>query len=125
VKPASVHRRAACCWRRSTKRIIAKGEEQTGVKRKRSSSGPCDLGLRNTKCTASSPWYNMQLAVARKLVFSKWRAALGGNVTLRVQRKRCVAAPTGPHVFNAAGIPLMEGYGLTETSPVVIRERCT
>jgi len=97
-------------------RIIAKGEEQTGVKRKLF-FWALDLGLRY-EVHGRSPWYNMQLAVARKLVFSKWRAALGGNV-------RCVSSgsaalqPRLARVFNAAGIPLMEGYGLTETSPVV------
>ena len=97
-------------------RIIAKGEEQTGVKRKLF-FWALDLGLRY-EVYGRSPWYDLQLAVARKLVFSKWRAALGGNV-------RCVSSgsaalqPRLARVFNAAGIPLMEGYGLTETSPVV------
>lgn len=97
-------------------RIIAKGGEQTGVKRKLF-FWALELGLRY-EVHGRSPWYDLQLAVARKLVFSKWRAALGGNV-------RCVSSgsaalqPRLARVFNAAGIPLMEGYGLTETSPVV------
>ncbi len=97
-------------------RIIAKGEEQTGIKRKLF-FWALDLGLRY-EVHGRGPWYDLQLALARKLVFSKWRAALGGNV-------RCVSSgsaalqPRLARVFNAAGIPLMEGYGLTETSPVV------
>ncbi len=97
-------------------RILAKGEELTGVKRKLF-FWALDLGLRYD-VNSRDPWYNAQLALARRLVFSKWRAALGGQV-------RCVASgsaalqPRLARVFNAAGIPLMEGYGLTETSPVV------
>jgi long-chain acyl-CoA synthetase len=64
------------------------------------------------------PWYDLQLGLARKLVFSKWREALGGEVTLRGQRQQRPAGALA-RIFNAAGIPLMEGYGLTETSPVV------
>jgi long-chain acyl-CoA synthetase len=97
-------------------RIVAKGEELTGVKRKLF-FWALDLGHRY-EVSGRSPWYDLQLALARKLIFSKWQAALGGKV-------RCVASgsaalqPRLARVFNAAGIPLMEGYGLTETSPVV------
>ena len=97
-------------------KIVAKGEALTGVKRKLF-FWALDLGLRY-EVHGRSPWYNVQLAIARKLIFSKWQAALGGKV-------KCVASgsaalqPRLARVFNAAGVPLMEGYGLTETSPVV------
>jgi long-chain acyl-CoA synthetase len=97
-------------------RIVDKGETLTGVKRKLF-FWALDLGHRY-EVSGRSAWYDIQLKVARKLIFSKWQAALGGNV-------RCVASgsaalqPRLARVFNAAGIPLMEGYGLTETSPVV------
>src|SRR5690606_9823316 len=62
--------------------------------------------------------YETQLKLANKLIFSKWREALGGNL-------KAIASGSAPlqprlaRVFNAAEIPVMEGYGLTETSPVV------
>ena len=97
-------------------RIMAKGEELTGIKRKLF-FWALSLGERYD-VKDRSWWYDVQLALARKLIFSKWQAALGGNV-------RCVASGSSAlqvrlaRIFNAAGIPLMEGYGLTETSPVV------
>ncbi len=96
--------------------ILAKGEALTGVKRKLFL-----LSLRvgeQYEVHGKSAWYKLQHALVNRLVFSKWRAALGGEV-------RCVASgsaalqPRLARIFNAAGIPLMEGYGLTETSPVV------
>lgn len=96
--------------------ILAKGEQLTGLKRKLF-FWSLDLGERY-EVKGRGPWYDLQLAVARKLVFSKWREALGGEV-------HCVASgsaalqPRLARIFNAAGVPLMEGYGLTETSPVV------
>ncbi|MCC6541696.1 MAG: long-chain fatty acid--CoA ligase [Flavobacteriales bacterium] len=96
--------------------IMTKGEALTGVKRKLF-FWSLDLGERY-EVHGRSTWYDLQLAIARKLVFSKWREALGGRV-------KCVASgsaalqPRLARIFNAAGIPLMEGYGLTETSPVV------
>lgn len=96
--------------------ILTKGEALTGVKRKLF-FWSLDLGERY-QVHGRSAWYDLQLAIARKLVFSKWREALGGRV-------KCVASgsaalqPRLARIFNAAGVPLMEGYGLTETSPVV------
>lgn len=95
--------------------ILTKGEALTGVKRKLF-FWSLDLGERY-EVHGRSWWYDVQLGLARKLVFSKWREALGGNV-------KCVASgsaalqPRLARIFNAAGVPLMEGYGLTETSPV-------
>src|SRR5690606_32389185 len=65
-----------------------------------------------------SIFYNDQMALAEKLIFSKWREALGGNIKAIV----CGAAALSPkysRVFTGAGITVMEGYGLTETSPVI------
>lgn len=59
-----------------------------------------------------------KLALANRLVFSKWRAALGGRIKAII----CGSAPLQPKlasVFTNAGIPILEGYGLTECSPVV------
>lgn len=61
-------------------------------------------------------WYHFQLNIANKLVFSKWREAFGGNIKFLVSG----SAPLQPlliKVFTAAGIPVFEGYGMTETSP--------
>ncbi|MDB5196698.1 MAG: long-chain fatty acid--CoA ligase [Flaviaesturariibacter sp.] len=69
-----------------------------------------------------SPIYQAQLALARKLVFSKWREGLGGNL-------KCIVTGAAAcqvkliRIFTAAGIPIMEGYGQTETSPVITVNR--
>ncbi|PKP17526.1 MAG: long-chain fatty acid--CoA ligase, partial [Bacteroidetes bacterium HGW-Bacteroidetes-22] len=63
-------------------------------------------------------WYNFQLNIAHRLVFSKWQAVLGG----RMKKIICGGAKVQPHllrIFWAAGIPVFEGYGLTEASPLV------
>jgi long-chain acyl-CoA synthetase len=60
----------------------------------------------------------VQLGIARKLIFSKWKEALGGNVRV-IASGSAALQPRLARVFNAAGIPLMEGYGLTESSPVI------
>lgn len=96
--------------------ILAKGEQLTGIKRKLF-FWSLDLG-EHYEVKGNGPWYGLQLAVARKLVFSKWREALGGEV-LCVASGSAALQPRLARIFNAAGIPLMEGYGLTETSPVV------
>lgn len=63
-------------------------------------------------------FYNIQLAIARKLVFSKWQEGLGGEMKLIVSGSAALQ-PRLAKVFNAAGIVVVEGYGLTETSPVI------
>lgn len=63
-------------------------------------------------------WYHFQLAIANKIVFNKWRDAFGAEIKFLV----CGSAPLQPiliRVFTAAGIPVFEGYGMTETSPGV------
>ena len=77
-----------------------------------------DLGNRFDNAKPAGAWYNLQLAIANKLVFSKWREALGGNVkAIVVGSAACQERLV--RIFTAANIVIMEGYGLTETSPVV------
>jgi long-chain acyl-CoA synthetase len=97
-------------------KIVAKGDELTGIKRKLF-FWALDLGHRY-EVHGRSPWYNLQLAIARKLIFSKWQAALGGKTRI-VASGSAALQPRLARVFTAAGIPIMEGYGLTESSPVI------
>ena len=97
--------------------IIAKGTELTGIK-KRLFFWAVDLGLKYEPYGANGWWYEQQLALANKLIFSKWREALGGNISTMVSGSAALQ-PRLTRVFAAAGMQVMEGYGLTETSPVV------
>ena len=97
--------------------IIAKGTELTGVK-KQLFFWAVDLGLKYKPYGANGWWYEQQLALANKLIFSKWREALGGNITTMVSGSAALQ-PRLARVFTAAGMQIMEGYGLTETSPVI------
>jgi len=63
-------------------------------------------------------FYDTQLKIARKLIFSKWKEALGGNIKIIASGSAALQARLS-RVFWAAEIPIAEGYGLTETSPVV------
>lgn len=98
-------------------KIYAKGGELSGVK-KNLFFWAIDLGLKYEPYGQNGWWYETQLKLANKLIFSKWREALGGNI-------KAIASGSAPlqprlaRVFNAAQIPVMEGYGLTETSPVI------
>ncbi len=77
-----------------------------------------DLGKRFDNVKKGSPWYRLQLWLANKIIFSKWRAALGGNVkAIVIGSAACQERLI--RIFTAANIVIMEGYGLTETSPVV------
>ena len=62
-------------------------------------------------------FFEFKMKIADKVIFSKWREALGGN-TLAVASGSAALSPRLGRIFNAAGIPVMEGYGSTETSPV-------
>lgn len=98
-------------------KIIAKGSELTGVK-KALFFWAVNLGLRFEPYGQNGWWYEFQLKIARKLIFTKWQEALGGNLDLMVSGSAALQ-PRLTRIFAAAGLPIMEGYGLTETSPVV------
>ncbi len=98
-------------------RIVSKGYELSGVK-KHLFFWALELGLRYELKGANGWWYETQLKLANKLIFSKWREALGGNVKVIVSGGAALQ-PRLARVFNAAQIVVLEGYGLTETSPVV------
>jgi long-chain acyl-CoA synthetase len=97
-------------------KIMIEGQKLTGIKKK--------IFLWSIKVAEQfeihdkSLAYKIQLAVADKLVFSKWRGAVGGNVKAIV-----VGSSATPvrleKIFTAAGMVVLEGYGLTETSPVI------
>ena len=98
-------------------KIIAKGSELKGIK-KTLFFWAVDIGLKYEPYAANGWWYEKQLALARKLIFSKWKEGLGGNLDLMVSGSAALQ-PRLTRIFAAAGMPIMEGYGLTETSPVV------
>ncbi|WP_026730343.1 AMP-dependent synthetase/ligase [Flavobacterium denitrificans] len=98
-------------------KIYAKGTELTGIKKKLF-FWAIDLGLRYEPYGANGAWYEFQLKIARKLIFSKWKEGLGGNLDLMVSGSAALQ-PRLTRVFAAAEIPVMEGYGLSETSPVI------
>lgn len=98
-------------------KIMAKGAELTGLKRK---LFDWSLALANEYDNERSRglYYNMQLALANKLIFSKWREALGGNLRFIVTGGAACQVRL-IRIFTAAGIPIYEGYGPTENSPVI------
>tara|TARA_R110002073_G_scaffold23229_4_gene79345 strand:- start:303 stop:2075 length:1773 start_codon:yes stop_codon:yes gene_type:complete len=98
-------------------KIIAKGSELKGIK-KTLFFWAVNVGLKYEPYGANGWWYEKQLALARKLIFSKWKEGLGGNLDLMVSGSAALQ-PRLTRIFAAAGMPIMEGYGLTETSPVV------
>jgi long-chain acyl-CoA synthetase len=98
-------------------KIIAKGEDLTGIKKKLF-FWAVELGLRYEPYRANGWWYEFQLSIARKLIFSKWKAGLGGNINVLVSGSAALQHRL-IRIFAAAEMPVMEGYGLTETSPVI------
>jgi long-chain acyl-CoA synthetase len=98
-------------------KIIAKGEDLTGVKKKLF-FWAVNLGLQYEPYKANGWWYEFQLGIARKLIFSKWKEGLGGNLNVLVSGSAALQHRL-IRVFAAAEMPVMEGYGLTETSPVI------
>lgn len=97
-------------------KIMAKGDELTGLKRKLF-FWAVELGEQYDPVNRSF-MYNIKLGIARKLIFSKWQEALGGNVRA-IASGSAALQPRLARIFFAAGIPILEGYGLSETSPVV------
>ena len=97
-------------------KIIAKGSELSGIK-KALFFWAVDIGLKYEPYGANGWLYEKKLAIARKLIFSKWKEGLGGNLDLMVSGSAALQ-PRLTRIFAAAEMPIMEGYGLTETSPV-------
>ena len=98
-------------------KIYSKGLELKGPKKKLF-FWAVDLGLRYKPYSANGWWYEFQLKIARKLIFSKWKEAVGNNLDL-IACGSAALQPRLARIFAAAEIPIMEGYGLTETSPLV------
>jgi len=97
-------------------KIIAKGEELTGIKRKLFFWA---VGVAEEfELEGKSFFYKIKLSIANALIFSKWREAVGGNVKA-IASGSAALQPRLARIFSAAKIPVLEGYGLTETSPVV------
>jgi long-chain acyl-CoA synthetase len=98
-------------------KIVAKGSDLSGIK-KMLFFWAVNLGLKFEPYGANGWWYEKQLKLARKLIFSKWKEGLGGELDLMVSGSAALQ-PRLTRVFAAAEMPIMEGYGLTETSPVI------
>ncbi|MFN4961094.1 MAG: AMP-dependent synthetase/ligase, partial [Bacteroidota bacterium] len=98
-------------------KIMLKGNELTGTKHKLFFWAH-SLAEKFEINTSLSPLYKFQLALANKLIFSKWREALGGNVKAIISGGAACQVRL-IRIFTAARIVIMEGYGLTETSPVI------
>lgn len=98
-------------------KIIAKGRKLKGIK-KGIFFWSVNLGLRYELDRKNGWWYETKMKVARKLVFSKWKEGLGGRFEVMVSGGAALQGRLG-RIFTAAGIPVLEGYGLTETSPVI------
>lgn len=98
-------------------RIMAKAATLTGIK-KNLFNWALSLGLKYDINKNMGLWYNIQLGLANKLVFNKWREALGANVEAIVTGSAACQVKL-LRVFTAAKVPILEGYGLTETSPVI------
>ena len=98
-------------------KIMSKGAALTGIKRKLFDWAVA-LGNEYDNRKSSSPWYNMQLALANKLIFSKWREGLGNRVELIITGGAACQVRL-IRIFSAARIPIYEGYGPTENSPVI------
>lgn len=98
--------------------IVAKGLANTGIK-KALFKWAHDLALQWEPDGRKGAWYEFQLSIARKLVFSKVKAALGLTQIGGIASGSAALQPRLARFFNGAGMWLMEGYGLTETSPVI------
>ena len=98
-------------------KIVTKGGDLKGIK-KMLFFWALDLGLKYDNSIKQGFFYDIQLKLANKLIFSKWREALGGNVKAIVTGGAALQVRLA-RVFTAAQIQVMQGYGLTETSPVI------
>lgn len=96
-------------------KIMEKGKALTGIKR---GIFFWSVALAEKYEIENGWFYNLKLGIARKLVFKKWQEALGGNIVVIVSGGAALN-PRLARIFWAAGMPVFEGYGLTETSPVI------
>jgi len=97
-------------------KIMAKGDELTGIKK--SLFFWAVRLAEQYDVVGKSAFYKFKLSIARKLIFTKWQEALGGE-TKAIASGSAALQPRLARIFMAAGIPILEGYGLTETSPVI------
>lgn len=98
-------------------KIVEKGAEQKGIK-KMMFFWALNLGLKFEPYGQNGAWYEFKLKIANLLIFNKWREALGGNINTMVSGSAALQHRL-IKVFSAAKMPILEGYGLTETSPVI------
>ena len=98
-------------------KIMAKGAELTGIK-KSLFNWAVALGNEYDVQKSNGLWYNIQLAIANKLIFSKWREGLGNHVNFIITGGAACQVRL-IRIFSAAKIPIYEGYGPTENSPVI------
>lgn len=98
-------------------KIMAKGNSLSGIS-KTIFFWAINLGMKYTEGGGPGAFYRLKLKIADSLVFKKWRAVLGGNLEIMVSGSSSLQ-PRLARIFSAAGIPVLEGYGLTETSPVL------
>jgi long-chain acyl-CoA synthetase len=98
-------------------KIMLAGSHLTGIKRTMF-FWAVDLAEKYDNIKSGGLWYNMQLALANKLIFQRWREALGGNVAFIITGGAACQVKL-LRIFNAAKIPVYEGYGPTENSPVI------
>lgn len=97
-------------------KIIAKGKDLEGIKKKLFFRA-VDLGL-EYELKGKSLSYQAKLEMYNALIFSKWRQALGGNIKLIISGGAALQTRLAK-IFKAAKIPVYEGYGLSETAPVI------
>ncbi|TDH26266.1 long-chain fatty acid--CoA ligase [Segetibacter sp. 3557_3] len=102
-------------------KIMLKGNDLTGVKRKLFYWAVA-LAEKYDNLESGGIWYKTQLALANKLIFSKWREALGGRIDFIITGGAACQIKL-LRIFNAAKIPVYEGYGPTENSPVICVNR--
>ncbi len=98
-------------------KIMLKGNELTGIKRKLFFWSVA-LAEKYDNLVDGGFFYNLQLAIARKLVFVKWKEGLGGHINFIITGGAACQEKL-LRIFNGAGIPVYEGYGPTENSPVI------
>tara|TARA_A100001011_G_C14279565_1_gene830946 strand:+ start:73 stop:1854 length:1782 start_codon:yes stop_codon:yes gene_type:complete len=98
-------------------KILAKGSELSGVKRKLF-FWAVELGLKHEYNRKNGFWYELQLSIANKIIFKKWREAVGGRIRFIVSGASALQERIA-RIFTAAQMPILEGYGLSETSPVI------